>query len=163
MNSPARTQWHITITAVGFISPEQIAGLADETGWTVTAGIEPHTTEILVTSALDGLRAAIDEAFTVVGRATAGLDLEQIGVRACPWSDPCEPPGIAVRTHPLVAAAEVAEILGVSQARVLRLAERADFPEPQYELTTGKLWSVSDIYHFDKMWDRGPGGTGDNP
>ncbi|MGI8334569.1 helix-turn-helix transcriptional regulator [Actinomadura scrupuli] len=162
MDSPARPQWHITLTSVGFVSPEQLAALADETGWTVTAGIEPHTTEIVLTSALDDLRAAIDEAFTVVGRATAGLDLERTGVRACPWSDPCEPPGGAARAVPLVAVAEVAEILGVSPARVHLLAERKDFPEPQYELATGKLWPVSDIYHFDKIWDRGPDRPGAN-
>jgi hypothetical protein len=155
MDSPARPQWHITLTSVGFVSPEQITGLADETGWTVTAGIEPHTIEIVLTSALGDLQAAVDEAFTVVGRAAAGLDLERTGVQACPWSDPCEPPGGAVRALPLVALVEVAEILGVAPARVDLLAERKDFPEPQYELATGKLWSVSDIYHFDKIWDRG--------
>jgi hypothetical protein len=162
MNPPCHPQWQITFTAIGFVSPAQIARLADQTGWTVTPGLEPHTTEIVVTSALDDLRAATEEAFTAVGRATADLDLRQIGVRACPWSDQV-PSGGAMHPLPLVGAAEVAEILGVSQARVHRLARHPDFPEPRYALAAGKLWEVSDIYHFNKEWDHSPDGPRDAP
>ena len=43
----------------------------------------------------------------------------------------------------LVSAPEAGEILGVSPQRVHELAAgHAGFPEPVYELRTGKLWPV---------------------
>lgn len=58
----------------------------------------------------------------------------------------------------LVAAPEAGEILGVSPQRVHELAGgRAGFPEPVYELRTGKLWLRAAIEAFAQRRDRKPG------
>ncbi|MDP9459351.1 MAG: DNA-binding protein [Actinomycetota bacterium] len=40
----------------------------------------------------------------------------------------------------LMGTAEVAALLGVSRQRVLKLAERPDFPSPLAVLSMGKVW-----------------------
>jgi hypothetical protein len=58
----------------------------------------------------------------------------------------------------LVSAPEAADILGVSSQRVHELAAgKADFPEPVYELRTGKLWLRDAIEAFGRRWERKPG------
>ena len=58
----------------------------------------------------------------------------------------------------LVSAPEAAEILGVSPQRLHELAAgRAAFPEPMYELRTGKLWLRDAIDAFAQRWERKPG------
>jgi hypothetical protein len=57
----------------------------------------------------------------------------------------------------LVSVPEAAEILDVSQQRVRQLAGSRGFPEPVYELRTGKLWLRDAIVAFGERWDRKPG------
>lgn len=58
----------------------------------------------------------------------------------------------------LVSAPEAGEILGVSPQRVHELAAgRAGFPEPVYELRTGKLWLRAAVEAFARRWERKPG------
>jgi hypothetical protein len=58
----------------------------------------------------------------------------------------------------IVSAPEAADILGVSPQRVHELAaSKAGFPEPMYELRTGKLWLRDAIEAFARRWDRKPG------
>ncbi len=58
----------------------------------------------------------------------------------------------------LVSAPEAADILGVSSQRLHELAaSKAGFPEPVYELRTGKLWLRDAIEAFGRRWDRKPG------
>ncbi len=58
----------------------------------------------------------------------------------------------------LVSAPEAADILGVSSQRVHELAaDKADFPQPVYELRTGKLWLRAAIEAFGRRWERKPG------
>lgn len=58
----------------------------------------------------------------------------------------------------LVSAPEAGEILGVSPQRVHELAAgRPGFPEPVYELRTGKLWLREAIEAFGQRWERKPG------
>jgi hypothetical protein len=58
----------------------------------------------------------------------------------------------------LVSVPEAAELLGVSQQRVRELAAtHAGFPEPMYELRTGKLWLRDSIDAFERRWERKPG------
>ena len=58
----------------------------------------------------------------------------------------------------LVSGPEAAEILGVSPQRLRQLADgHALFPEPMYDLRTGKLWLKDAIEAFDRRWDRKPG------
>lgn len=49
-------------------------------------------------------------------------------------------------THHLVGVAEIAELLGVSRQRVDRITKTFDdFPEPEAELSAGRVWSRHDI------------------
>jgi hypothetical protein len=58
----------------------------------------------------------------------------------------------------LVSAPEAADILCVSAQRLHELAaSKAGFPEPLYELRTGKLWLRDAIEAFDRRWERKPG------
>lgn len=58
----------------------------------------------------------------------------------------------------LVSVPEAAQILGVSQQRVRELAgTNSSFPEPMYELRTGKLWLRDAIDKFAQRWERKPG------
>lgn len=58
----------------------------------------------------------------------------------------------------LVSVPEAAEILGVSQQRVRELAGASgSFPEPMYELRTGKLWLRDAIDAFAQNRERKPG------
>jgi hypothetical protein len=58
----------------------------------------------------------------------------------------------------LVSVPEAAEILNVSPQRVHELARaHPRFPEPMYELRTGKLWLREAIEAFALRWDRKPG------
>lgn len=58
----------------------------------------------------------------------------------------------------LVSVPEAAELLGVSPQRVHELAgANAAFPEPMYELRTGKLWLRDAIDAFAQRWERKPG------
>ncbi len=57
----------------------------------------------------------------------------------------------------LVSAPEAAEILGVSPQRVHELASSPGFPEPMYELRTGRLWLESAIRAFAERRQRRPG------
>jgi hypothetical protein len=58
----------------------------------------------------------------------------------------------------LVSAPEAADILGVSSQRLHELAaNKADFPEPVYELRTGKVWLRDAIEAFGRRWERKPG------
>jgi hypothetical protein len=58
----------------------------------------------------------------------------------------------------LVSVPEAAELLRVSPQRVHELAAtHATFPEPMYELRTGKLWLRDAIDAFAQRWERKPG------
>lgn len=61
-------------------------------------------------------------------------------------------------THHLVGAAEAAKILGVTRQRVAQLAVTAGFPQPEVELSAGRIWSRHAIERWavDNQRDRGP-------
>ncbi|HUP86062.1 MAG TPA: LuxR C-terminal-related transcriptional regulator [Acidimicrobiales bacterium] len=48
-------------------------------------------------------------------------------------------------THHLVGAAEVAALLGVSRQRVSQLSAAQDFPVPQAELASGRIWARDEV------------------
>lgn len=61
-------------------------------------------------------------------------------------------------TPELLAAADVAEVLGVSRQRVHQLAtEQPRFPAPYLRLGSGPIWTRPSIEHFAAQWDRRPG------
>ena len=45
----------------------------------------------------------------------------------------------------LMGTSEVAALLGLSRQRVLKIAERADFPRPLAVLKMGNVWRAADI------------------
>ena len=55
----------------------------------------------------------------------------------------------------VVAAAEVAAMLGVSRQRVTQLTAKADFPAPVTTLSVGKIWSYDDV----RSWAEATGRT----
>lgn len=57
----------------------------------------------------------------------------------------------------LVSAPEAAEILGVSPQRVHELAGGPGFPEPMYDLRTGRLWLKNAVDAYAERRRRGPG------
>jgi hypothetical protein len=61
-------------------------------------------------------------------------------------------------TPELLAATDVAELLGVSRQRVHQLSgERADFPAPCARLGSGPIWTRPAIEAFDRAWTRKAG------
>ena len=54
---------------------------------------------------------------------------------------------------PLVGLGEIAELLGVSRQRADQLARTADFPAPQAELDSGRIWLRDDF----EQWARSEG------
>lgn len=67
-------------------------------------------------------------------------------------------------THHLVGAAEAAKILGVTRQRVAQLAVTAGFPQPEVELSGGRIWSRHAIERWavDNQRDRGSDGPPDS-
>jgi prophage regulatory protein len=53
--------------------------------------------------------------------------------------------GGSVSMEEVVAAAEIADYLGVSRQRVAVLVERADFPAPVAHLSVGRVWRTTDV------------------
>jgi len=62
-------------------------------------------------------------------------------------------------THHLVGVREVAEMLGVSTARVVQIsADYSDFPDPEVELASGRVWKRLEVERWVKRHpDRRPG------
>jgi predicted DNA-binding transcriptional regulator AlpA len=61
------------------------------------------------------------------------------------------------RPMELVGAVEIAELLGVSRARVHQLASRKEFPKPVATLAMGSIWRKRDIERWAETWPRRPG------
>jgi len=55
--------------------------------------------------------------------------------------------------HHLVGIPEIAELLDVSRQYAHRLADREDFPEPEVELASGRVWKREAI----ERWARANG------
>jgi predicted DNA-binding transcriptional regulator AlpA len=57
--------------------------------------------------------------------------------------------------HHLVASSEIAKMLGVSRQYVDRLTkEDPDFPEPEVELSAGRIWSREAVEKWAKATGR---------
>ena len=53
-----------------------------------------------------------------------------------------------MKPPPVLAAAEIAQLLGLSRQRVTQLSAKPDFPAPIATLSVGKIWAYADI----KAW-----------
>ena len=60
---------------------------------------------------------------------------------------------LEVTEPPVVAMAELIEMLSLSRKRIATLTNEADFPAPIATLTAGRIWSYDDV----KAWAEGNG------
>lgn len=56
--------------------------------------------------------------------------------------------------HHLVGVAEIAEMLGVTRQRVNQLAREEGFPQPEAELSAGRIWKRSDVVAWARRTGR---------
>ena len=49
---------------------------------------------------------------------------------------------------PVVAYAEIAQMLGVSRKRTHEIVRKPDFPEPIATLSVGRIWSYEDVARY---------------
>lgn len=135
----------------------------------ITNEMQPHSASIVIgdgwvsaqawtdaptlTSATHHVSESLEKASAAAGLHTG----DEIEVHAQRWVDfmaELERPTLPA----LVSGPEVAEILGITRQRVHQLAhERADFPEPAYQLGVGRLWFRAGIERFAEQWQRRPG------
>lgn len=89
--------------------------------------------------------------------ANDGLDGRVVSGRAM-TEDLHEAEALRPDTPELLAATDVAELLGVSRQRVHQLhTEHPQFPEPYQRLGSGPIWTRPAIEAFDRAWARKPG------
>lgn len=125
------------------------------------AAYDSSTRELRVTTHADA--PTVDDAMRQVqadverAAAIAGIRLDDRDeLRAVSWERfeaealrPSTPRG------GLAGVAEVAEILGVSRARVYQLAkDHPDFPDPVADLAAGPVWDRAEVEAFERNWGR---------
>lgn len=116
--------------------------------WTATVSIEMPDPRHAVAAAVPLIESLA---------ATAGMPAWPM-VRAEAVRDDVLEADNARSTLPdLVSAPEAAEILRVTPQRLHEIADRRGFPQPVYELRTGKLWLRPAIEAYDGLWQRKPG------
>ena len=59
-----------------------------------------------------------------------------------------------VKPPPVLAAAEIAQLLGLSRQRVTQLSAKPDFPAPIAILSVGKIWAYDDIKDWAERTNR---------
>jgi predicted DNA-binding transcriptional regulator AlpA len=98
---------------------------------------------------------AIELAEKLAAHAGVHADLASLIVET---EEQAERRALTPDTPELLAATDVADLLGVSRQRVHQLAtDRADFPKPYARLGSGPIWTRPAIEAFDKLWTRKPG------
>ena len=55
---------------------------------------------------------------------------------------------------PVVAYAEIAQMLGVSRKRTHEIVRKPDFPDPIATLSVGRIWSYDDVAAYCKATRR---------
>jgi hypothetical protein len=55
---------------------------------------------------------------------------------------------------PVVALAELAQMLGVSKKRAMEVVRKAGFPDPIAELSVGRVWSYEAVADFCDLTGR---------
>lgn len=160
-----RTDWTVTVDmdVDTDLTPEHLEDLTDEL-LDVGGAVSGHERRVsaIVTVSQDSGRA-IDAASA--GRLTVAGALEQVGVAvvADVAVEAMTAAEAAMRLQvptipPLMGAAEVADLLGVSRQRVHQLAaSHSRFPKPVVQVRMGPLWAAVSIEAFAGTWERRPG------
>jgi hypothetical protein len=161
MALPERLIVQVTLATggdVGAVELDAIADLADKDDLTVArhAGgrgltFVGETTDVGATLAT--VRSIIDAA----GGRTCTDSVALVDLRVCApeiYEAEAERPD----TPELLAATDVAGLLGVSRQRVHQLHnEHPQFPAPYVQLGSGPIWTKPAIEHFAEVWIRKPG------
>lgn len=106
----------------------------------------------------DAGRAAVDARTRALGIVNTAARAENVvDLRVCA-PELYEAEAFRPDSPELLAAADVADVLGVSRQRVHQLAaEHSRFPAPYLRLGSGPIWARPAIDHFAAHWDRRPG------
>jgi predicted DNA-binding transcriptional regulator AlpA len=158
-------EWTVTIaaaTASHLDEPALVELARRAEKWDGTVGARgdtgPGFVLILDVAALDPIAAgaeAVRRATELADRVNLGVRVVQVDVKT---PELAELDALRPDTPELLAASDVAELLGVSRQRVHQLhADRADFPAPYARLGSGPIWTRPAIEAFDRSWLRKPG------
>jgi hypothetical protein len=121
---------------------------ADERSWAATVSVD-------AVSPLDAAFAASETVRRMAEKA--GMPAWPIVRTEVVRQDVLHAENEAPRLPDIVSVPEVAVILDVSRQRVHELARHTGFPEPVYELPTGRLWLRAAVEAFAQRWERKPG------
>lgn len=157
------TSWVVSMTFVPEfpLEEKQLDALADhfdEQDWSIS--VEPDLS-VSMTAYIDD-RPALETAAQLVDMATGAL--RDVGAHAelvkveLMTEDRREVEAQRPPLPELLAATDIAKVLGVSRQRVSQLhREHRDFPEPVVHTGAGSLWVRAAVDRFSELWDRRPG------
>jgi hypothetical protein len=157
--------WTVAISAATaeHLDEPTLIRLAHYAGrWDGTVGargdVGPGFMLIVDVTATDPIAAGADvvhRASELANEANLGIRIVQVDVKT---PELAELDALRPDTPELLAASDVAELLGVSRQRVHQLhSDRADFPAPYARLGSGPIWTRPAIEAFDRSWSRKPG------
>ncbi|GAA4439302.1 helix-turn-helix transcriptional regulator [Phytohabitans houttuyneae] len=148
--------WFIELEFTGPLEPDQMEQAAEGAPFAhYTAGVQV----LRLRGPLDAVEYddAVREAQDWPVRLTGAAELVRAGVLSGPERMVIETSAARARMWDLLGAAEIAERLGVTTARVRQLEQRPDFPKPALTLAGGRIYRADDIDAFNRGWDRTPG------
>lgn len=158
------SEWTVTITLATAAPIEEtlLEALADaaEQFWGATVSTRFDGPGFVLHIDLDGNSPlhAIEEAVDLARKVADPLiPTELVGVNA-QTPEHAAMYAFSPDTPELLAATDVAELLGVTRQRVHQLAsEHAQFPAPYVRLGSGPIWTRPAIDNFARIWTRKPG------
>lgn len=135
---------------------EQAEGVAD--GSVTSRGPDDPGFTLRVTLYAESLGHAVYEAMDLVAKLAVGLSSADLVGVSGETAERAAQRALRPDTPELMAATDVAELLGVSRQRVHQLAaDRPDFPVTYARLGTGPIWARPAIEAFARSWPRKPG------
>jgi predicted DNA-binding transcriptional regulator AlpA len=156
----ADATWIVQITFATRIDlPEWILEKIEDTldAQDVTVARRAHEPGVVLTgealgSEISELQAAIWEALPEHAEVLRMVDSRVVSPEVY------EAEALRSDTPELLAATDVAALLGISRQRVHQLhTDKAEFPAPYVELGSGPVWTRPSIEHFNRVWTRKPG------
>lgn len=161
------SEWTITVTVAtphpldeDFLVElgEQVEHLGDGDGSVSARGTDGPGFVLRYTTKAWSILQAIDSTVELAEKLAAPVQRSAIVGASGETAELAERHAFAPDTPELLAATDVAELLGVTRQRVHQLhSERADFPAPFVRLGSGPVWTRPAIEAFAKAWTRKPG------
>lgn len=155
-------EWTVTVHVAtpAPLSEEQLITLDEaaekEDGSVSARGVDGPGFTFRVTVPSESLEYATGGGIYMADSLARDHDGTIVGVVA-ETAELAEKHALAPSTPELLAATDVAELLGVSRQRVWQLQERPEFPEPYVRLGSGPVWTRPAIERFAESWERKPG------